>query len=122
MASAYLEIDRKNTDSNVFIHENLKFHTQQFTWKVKFNTALDPRTVNATTMYITTINQTPVKTSIVYNSVENVIEITPAEQFNSNEPYYLNITKDVKSIAGKRLKHPVQIQFKVKNASDKQVN
>lgn len=114
MSSSYLEIDRKNTDSNVFIHENIKYQTTRFTWKVKFNTALDPRTVNTTTMFVTTLNQTPVNTNIIYNSIENVIEITPTDEYNSNEAYILNITKNVRSVAGKHLKHPVQIQFKVK--------
>lgn len=114
MASAYLEIDRKNTDSNVFIHENIKFQTTRFTWKVKFNTALDPRTVNNTTMFVTNLSQQPIHTNIVYNSEENIIEITPTDDYNANEPYILNITKNVKSVAGKRLKNAIQIQFKVK--------
>lgn len=114
MASSYLEIDRKNTDSNVFIHENIRYETTRFTWKVKFNTALDPRTVNSTNMYVTTLNQSPVHTNIIYNSVDNMIEITPTGEYNPNEPYILNITKNVKSVSGKHLKHAVQIQFKIK--------
>lgn len=114
MSSDYLDIDRKNTDSNVFIHENMKYESKKFTWQVRFNTALDPRTVNNTTMYVTTLNQNPIRTSIIYNSVDNIIEITPLEEYNANEPYILNITKNVKSVAGKHLKNTIQIQFKVK--------
>ena len=112
--SNFIEINPKDTDANIFIHDNLKSSDAHFTWRVKFNTALDPRTVNNTTMYVTTLNQTPIKTSITYNSIDNTIDITPLQEYSSNEQYVLNITKNVKSISGKHLKKPVQVQFKVK--------
>ena len=114
MSTSYLEIDRKNTADSVYIHENMKFETRKFIWQVRFNTTLDPRTVNNTTMYVTTANQTPIKTHIIYNSIDNVIEITPLDEYNPNEAYLLNITKQVKSLGGKHLKNAIQVQFKVK--------
>ena len=94
--SIYTEIQKKN-----------------FVWKIKFNVPLDPKTVNNVNLYVTSLNLSPLKTAIRYNSLENEIEIEPMEAYAQNESYILNITTNVKSLNGKPLKEPIQVQFKI---------
>ena len=57
-----------------------------------------------------------IKTSILrsrIDSLENEIEIEPMEAYAQNESYILNITTNVKSLNGKPLKKPIQVQFKI---------
>ena len=95
------------------VKQDLKFKTGNFLWKIKFNVPLDPKTVNNVNLYVTTMNMSPLKTAIRYNSIENEIEIEPIEPYAQDESYILNITTKVTSLAGKPLKSPVQVQFKI---------
>lgn len=91
----------------------MKFKTGKFLWKIKFNIPLDPKTVNNVNLFVTTLNQSPLKTAIRYNSLENEIEIEPLEPYAKKESYILNITTKVTSLGGKPLKEPLQVQFKI---------
>ncbi len=113
MAEKYIEIESVSDEVREKVRQNLKFRTGKFLWKVKFNVPLDPKTVNNINLYVTTMNQTPLKTAIRYNSIENEIEVEPMEAYTPDESYVLNITQNVRSLGGKALKTPVQLQFKM---------
>ena len=109
----YLEFESMTEGMETKVRQDLKFKTGNFLWKIKFNVPLDPKTVNSVNLYVTTLNMTPLNTAIRYNSIENEIEIEPKEPYAQNESYILNITTNVKSLNGKPLKEPVQVQFKI---------
>lgn len=109
----YLEIESTSENVASMVKQDLKFKTGKFIWRVKFNTALDPSTVNNVNLYVTTLSQSALKTSITYDSLNNMIEIEPLEPYTQNESYLLNITTKVKSKGGKSLKQPIQVQFKL---------
>lgn len=109
----FLSIESTSTGMEKKVKQDLKYKTGNFVWRIKFNTALDPKTVNNINLYVTSINQAPLKTSIRYNSIDNYIEIEPLESYENNESYILNITKNVKSKGGKNLKENVKVQFKL---------
>lgn len=113
MSTNYLNIESVTEDVKEKVKQDLKFRTGKFVWKVKFNTPLDPQTVNNINLYVTTVNQTPLKTAIRYDSIGNLIEIEPLESYAQNESYILNITTKVKSKGGQSLKKPIQLQFKL---------
>ena len=105
----YLEFESMSAGMENKVKQDLKFKTGNFVWKIKFNVPLDPKTVNN----VTSLNLSPLKTAIRYNSLENEIEIEPMEAYAQNESYILNITTNVKSLNGKPLKEPIQVQFKI---------
>lgn len=109
----YLEIESTSANVAAMVKQDLKFKTGKFIWRVKFNTALDPSTVNNVNLYVTTLSQSPLKTAITYDSLNNMIEIEPLEAYTQNESYLLNITTKVKSKGGQSLKQPIQVQFKL---------
>lgn len=113
MDKNYLDIQSISNGYEKKVKQNLKFKTGNFIWQVKFNTPLNPRTVNNVNLFVTTLNQSPLKTSINYDSIKNIIEIEPLEPYAQNEPYILHITTNVKSKGGQYLKKPVKIQFKL---------
>lgn len=113
MPTNYLNIESITGGVDSKVKQDLKFRTGKFVWRVKFNTALDPQTVNNINLYVTTLGQTPLKTAIRYDTLNNMIEIEPLESYTQNESYVLNITTKVKSKGGKTLKTPIQIQFKL---------
>jgi len=109
----YLEFESMSEGLENKVVQNLKFKTGNFIWKIKFNAPLDPKTVNNVNLYVTSVNLSPLKTSIRYNSVDNEIEIEPLEPYAQSESYILNITTNVASAAGKHLPEPLQVQFKI---------
>ena len=109
----YLEFESMSDDLQNKVRQDLKSRTGNFLWKIKINIPLDPKTVNNVNLYVTSLNLTPLRTAIRYNSLENEIEIEPLEPYAQNESYILNITTNVKSLGGKSLKQPLQVQFKI---------
>lgn len=95
------------------VKQNLQFRTGNFVWRVRFNTPLNPKTVNNNTMYVTNAANQKLRTKIRYDIEKEMIEIEPLEPYASNEYYYLVISTDVKSKGGQRLSEPVQIKFKL---------
>ncbi|SFR61964.1 Ig-like domain-containing protein [Anaeromicropila populeti] len=112
-SSRYLNIESVTPGMEEKVKQNIRFRTPNFIWRVKFNTPLDPATVNNQNLYVTTLNKTPLKTSIRYNTTTNEIEVEPLEHYSENESYLLNVTTKVKSKGGQTLKKPIQIQFKI---------
>lgn len=109
----YLNIESVTDGFEEKVHQNLKFKTGKFVWQIRFNTALDPSTVNSINLYVTTVNMAPMSTDITYDPTMNTIEIMPLDSYNKNESYILHITTNVKSKGGKQLKQPVKVQFKL---------
>lgn len=109
----YLEFESMTEGLESKVYQDMKYKTGNFIWKIRFNTPLDPKTVNNVNLYVTSLNLSPLKTAIRYNSLENEIEIEPLEPYAQNESYILNITTNVTSLGGKPLKQPLQVQFKI---------
>ena len=109
----YVDIEAVSDGLKDKVRQDLKFRTGKFVWRVKFNIPLDPRTVNNVNLFVTTLGQNPLKTNIFYDTLTNTIEIEPLEAYAQQESYILNITTDVKSRGGQKLKAPIKIQFKI---------
>lgn len=112
MNNKYINIESVTEDEKNKVKQSLKFRTGNFVWRVKFSAPLSPATVNNRNLYVTSINQVPLKTKIRYNSIDQYIEIEPLEAYSRNESYILTITTKVKSASGQHLKKEVKIQFK----------
>ncbi len=95
------------------VKQNLKFKTGSFVWRIKFTAPLNPATVNNRNLYVTSVNQIPLKTNIRYDTVDNCIEIEPLAPYAKNESYLLHVTTNVKSKQGQSLPNDITIQFKV---------
>lgn len=112
MAAQYLDIEEVPEGLQKKVHQNLAFKTGNFIWSVKFNTPMNPSTVNAANMYLTTEFGELVKTNIRYNIKNNTIEVAPLQAYESGISYYLNITTKVRSKHGQHLKKPIKVKFK----------
>jgi hypothetical protein len=95
------------------VHQNLKYKTGKFVWRVRFSTPLDARTVNNVNLYVTDTQGNVLNTSIHYDAEDSIIEIEPLEAYAQHESYTLNITTKVESRGGQKLKAPVRLQFKI---------
>lgn len=111
MAPQYLNIEDVPETLQNKVHQSLAFRTGSFIWKVQFNIPLNPSTVNATNMYLTSEAGEILKTNIRYDIQNNLIEIAPLEPYAEGQVYYLNITTKVRSKGGQKLKEPVKIKF-----------
>jgi len=113
MSSNYVNIESVSNELKDKVKQTLKFRTGNFVWRVKFTSPLNPSSVNNRTVYITSLNQVPLKAIIKYDSINRYIEIEPLEPYAQNESYILTITKLVMSQGGKYLKNDVKLQFKL---------
>lgn len=113
MASNFITIENVTGDVKGRVKQNLKFKTGNFVWRIKFTAPLNPATVNNKNLYVTSINQTPLKTNIRYDSVNNYIEIEPLEPYTKNVSYLLHVSSNVMSKKGQKLSSEITIQFKV---------
>lgn len=113
MAPQYLNIEEIPEKLQNKVHQNLAFRTGAFIWKIQFNVPLNPSTVNATNMYLTSEDGEMLKTKIRYDIQNNAIEIAPMEPYAEGRFYYLNITTKVRSRGGQKLKEPIKVKFKL---------
>jgi hypothetical protein len=113
MESNYIEIESVTGGVEKLIKQDMKFKTGNFVWRVKFTAPLNPSTVNNMNLYVTTTNEQPLKTAIRYNAENNYIEIQPLEPYAKNESYILNISKNVESKGGQKLKNNIRLKFKI---------
>ena len=113
MPTNYIDIEAVSGGTLNLVKQNLKFKTGKFIWKVKFTAPLNPSTVNNMNLNVTKADGSSLKTSIQYDSVNNCIEIEPLEPYAKNESYILNITKNVESKGGQRLKEEIRLRFKL---------
>lgn len=107
----YLDIE-STTGLDQAVRQTLKFKTGNFVWRIRFNTALDPRTVNSNNMYVTS-DSGMLKVNISYDSMKNEVQIEPMEPYAKDEVYTLHISKKVASKGQKRLKEEITVQFKL---------
>jgi hypothetical protein len=107
----YVDIESSNGFDQE-IKQSLKFKTGNFVWRVRFNTALDPRTVNNETMYVTSEGGM-LKTNITYDSSNNEVQVEPLEPYAKDEEYTLHITTKVASRGRKYLKKSIEVKFKL---------
>jgi len=113
MYNKYIKIESVSDEVENKVKQTLKFPTGNFVWRVKFTAPLNPSTVNNRNLYVTSLNKTPLKTNIRYDSINKYIEIEPLEAYSPNESYILTITKNVKSKGSQSLKSDIQIQFRL---------
>lgn len=111
MASNYLEIEAP-IGSEKLIKQDFKFKTGRFLWKIKFTAPLNPATVNNNNLYVTDEKGALLSTKIRYNAESNCIEIEPTSAYSTVHFYTLNITRNVESRGGQRLKSEMKIKFK----------
>ncbi len=113
MYSNYIKIESVSDEAQDKVKQTLKFSTGDFVWRVKFSAPLNPATVNNRNLYVTSLNQIPLKTNIRYDSINQYIEIEPLEPYSQNESYILTVSKNVRSLGGQNLKNELQIQFRL---------
>ena len=113
MAAQYLDIEDIPESLQKKVHQTLAFKTGNFVWRVRFNIPLNPSTVNAANMFLTNEFGELVKTNIRYDIENNMIEVSPLEPYAEGLFYFLNITTNVRSKGGQKLKEPVKIKFKL---------
>lgn len=111
--ASYLNVEGISGGAEALVKQDLKFRTGKFVWRVKFTAPLNPSTVNSMNLYVTNSNDRPLNTSIRYDSVNNYIEIEPLEAYAQDEPYILNISKNVESRGGQKLKDDLRLRFKI---------
>lgn len=109
----YIKIESASEELEDKVKQKLYYANHKFVWRVKFSAPLKPSTVNNQNLYVTSLNNTPLKTRIRYDSINKYIEIEPLEPYSQNESYILTITTNVKSASGKRLNKEAKIQFKM---------
>lgn len=113
MESNYIEIESATGGVENLVKQNMKFKTGNFLWRVKFTAPLNPSTVNSMNIYVTTLDESPLKAAIRYDAANNYIEIEPLEAYAKNESYILNISKNVESKGGQKLKNNIRLKFKI---------
>lgn len=111
MSTNYINIKSVSGGSETLIKQDLKFKTDKFIWRVKFNIPLNPATVNTSNLVLFDESKKPIKTFINYDNENNCIEVENLEGYSQNVTYLLHITKNVESRGGQKLKTPIDITF-----------
>lgn len=111
--SRFISYETEDLPKGTLFREHLQSKSYNFSWQVRFSQELDPNSINNTTMFVTSPDGAILNCKIVYNTVENFIEIRPLEHYEPNTTYTLTITTRVKSINGKSLKEDVVFPFKI---------
>ena len=111
--SAFIDIKSVTGSDYRAVKQDLKFRTGKFLWRVVFNIALNPTTVNNQNLTVYNSSNQPVDTVISYNAELNSIEIEPKEAYAAGETYTLNVSTNVESRGGQRLKNAINIEFMV---------
>ena len=111
--SKFITYDRSDLPDSTFVKERLSQKTYSFSWKIRFNSELDAKTVNSTTMFVTTPDGSLFNCKIIYNVVDNIIEIHPLEAYVSATTYTLTITTRIKSLTGASLPNDISIPFSI---------
>lgn len=111
--SAYLDIKSVSEGYSNKVKQDLRFRTGVFVWKVMFNIALNPATVNNQNLSVIGANGKKLNTRITYDAETHTIEIEPMEAYVQGENYTLHVTRAVESKGGQRLKNEIDITFAV---------
>lgn len=83
-------------------------------WKIKFNQLLN--TDNITSQYVKVLESETleeVSIDLNYDENNNVIEVSPVNNYDSNKSYYLYLDKNIQSISGKNLKQSISMKFNI---------
>lgn len=107
----YLDIKSVTGSDYRSVKQDLKFRTGKFVWRVVFNIALNPATVNNQNLTVFNSQHQPVDTVISYNADLNSIEIEPREAYAEGEVYTLLVSTNVESKGGQKLKKEVNVEF-----------
>ena len=111
--SKFITYDSSDLPDSTFVRELLSHKTYNFSWKIRFNSELDAKTVNNTSMFVTTPDGSLFNCKIIYNIVDNIIEIHPLEEYSPRTTYTLTITTRVKSLSGTSLPNDISIPFSI---------
>ena len=116
--------DKKLSNENIRVVANLPGLKEHITldvnspvdkayWYIKFNIPLAKEYVNKDTINVTDADGYIMRTYIYYDDKENLIVAVPMDSYDQNEYYLLNISKDVCSAKGQKLKREIHILFKL---------
>lgn len=113
MSDKNFKIRATNKDLENKITTNIKGGSDEIYWYIKFNIFLDEKTVNKKTMNVTDTDGYIMRTNISYDSLKNLIVISPIDTYEQNRFYILNVSNKVKSGKGNNLKKDIHILFKL---------
>ncbi|MHC6181358.1 Ig-like domain-containing protein [Clostridium sp. JNZ X4-2] len=103
-ADSQIEAPRINIDTNK-------------EWTVKFNTDLDPSTVNDGNITVTDSKNNKVPVAVSIGSNGSTVLISPeVSGYAPGEKYYVTIGQNVESMSGKRLSNPLKMEFTTTNS------
>ena len=111
--SKFISYENENLPTGTIFREHLQSKSYNFSWQIRFSLALDPNTVNNTSMFVTNPSGDLLHRKIIYNTMENYIEIRPLEHYEPNSTYTLTITTRVKAVNGKTLKEDIVFPFSI---------
>lgn len=111
--SKFITMNRDELPESTYVREHLSTKTYNFCWKIKFNNELDAKSVNNTSMFVSTPDGSMFNCKITYNAIENYIEIHPLEHYSPNTTYTLTITTRVRSLTGAHLPQDVSVTFSI---------
>ena len=89
----YLEIESVTDGFQDKVHQNLKFKTGKFVWQIRFNTPLDPTTVNNVNLYVTNLSLAPLQTNITYDATLNLIEVLYSSYYHQGKVPWWKVIK-----------------------------
>lgn len=93
--------------------EDQSINEQKKSWKIHFNKAIDPSTINGKNIMIVDSQNNIVDVDFSYNKDTNDIIIEAKDGFTKSENYSILISSDVKSIDGKKLPKTIEKRFTV---------
>lgn len=111
--SKFISYQDENLPTGTVFREHLQNKNYNFSWQIRFSHELDPNTVNNTSMFVTDPNGDILNCKIIYNTMENYIEIRPLEHYQPSSTYTLTITTRVKAVNGKSLKEDIVFPFSI---------
>ena len=77
--SKFISYQDENLPTGTVFREHLQNKNYNFSWQIRFSHELDPNTVNNISMFVTDPNGNILNCKIIYNTMENYIEIRPLE-------------------------------------------
>ena len=111
--SKFISYETDDLPKGTIFREHLQSKSHNFSWQIRFSQELDPNSINNTSMFVTGPTGNIINCKIIYNTVENYIEIRPLEHYKPNNTYTLTITTRVKSASGKSLKEDMVFPFQI---------
>lgn len=82
-------------------------------WKITFNLKLNPKTVSGEQIYIKDSNNNTIYSVVQVGEDGKSVLISPLENYNYGQKYYLYIEDQIESETGAKLKKPVRMKFSI---------